>query len=589
MLQLSALERSGAISRSTPKILPGLALVVAALTSFGCLPKLHKLTPSGNDPARIMTAVTDASGIRFEDIAPAAGIQYKYPVQPRPMRNLEAFGCGCAALDFDDDGWMDILLVTAPHPILYHNRGDGTFEDVTDKSGLDKVIGDWKGCAIGDYNGDGRLDILLTGFRCLSLLRNRDGHHFADLTRQAGLDPANHNHWGSSAGFMDLDGSGRMALVILNYVIFGPKEPQYCEFVPGIRSGCPPSSYKPEYPELWENIGNGRFSDITSECGFTSRSGGWNVHGKALVVAFTDYDNDGLLDFYIGNDGTPAELMHNNGHLKFTNEGLRLGVAMGVNNQAQASMGADWADYNRDGRLDLVNSAFADEPYSLYKNNGFYFDNVSTQVGIAEPTRKPLGFGAKFLDLDNDGYSDLVFADGHVYDNVNRVDPASTFRQPTLLFHNRDGRAFVNIGPSVGKDFTRPIVGRGLATADFDHDGRVDILIVDYEGAPLLLHNVSRPTGHWVEFSLRGSLPNRFAYGARVTVHSGKASWVGEVSPASSYLSSSSPTIHFGLGKIGSLDSLDVRWSDHRVEKFAVNEVDRIIRIEEGTGKPVKP
>ncbi len=504
------------------------------------------------------------------------------------MRNLEAFGCGCAALDYDDDGWMDILLVTAPHPILYHNRGDGTFEDVTDQAGLGKSLGDWKGCAIGDYDGDGRLDILLIGYRCLSLLRNLDGRRFVDVTKQSGLDPGNHNHWGSSAGFMDLDGSGRMAMVILNYVIFGPKEPQYCEFVPGVRSGCPPLSYKPEFAEMWRNEGKGRFSDITSSCGFTNLAGGKITHGKGLVIAFTDYDNDGLLDFYIGNDGTPAELMHNTGHFKFTNEGLTLGVAMGVNNQAQASMGADWADYNRDGRLDLVNSAFSNEPYSLYKNNGSYFENVSTQVGIAEPTRKPLGFGAKFLDMDNDGYPDIVFANGHVYDSVNRVDPASTFRQSTLLFRNREGKAFDNISAAAGKDIARPIVGRGLAPADFDNDGRMDILIVDYEGAPLLLHNTSKTTGHWVELKLRGLAPNRFAYGAKATLHSGKSIWVGEVSPASSYLSSSSPLLHFGLGDIAHLDHVDVRWSDRKTERFTLNDADRILPIKEGSGSRIK-
>jgi hypothetical protein len=397
------------------------------------------------------------------------------------MTNVEAFGCGCAALDYDGDGWIDILLVAAPHPILYRNRGNGTFDDRTAEAGLDRVTGDWKGCAVGDYDGDGRLDILLTGLRCLCLLRNVGGRSFVDVTRQAGLDPANHAHWASGAGFMDLDGSGRMDLVILNYVVNGPKEPKYCEFVPGVRSGCPPSSYKPEFPELWQNLGNGRFRNITAECGLDPRESGWSIQGKALVVAFADYDDDGLVDFYIGNDGTPAELMHNLGHHRFGNEGVRQGVAMGVNNQAQASMGADWADFDRDGRLDLANSAFADEPYSVYRNGGSYFENVSTQVGIAEPTRKPLGFGLKFVDVDNDGYPDLVFANGHVYDNAEKVDAGSTFRQPTLLFHNREGLRFESIGPAAGEAFSRPILGRGLATADFDNDGRMDILIIDYE------------------------------------------------------------------------------------------------------------
>jgi hypothetical protein len=587
--QRFGLNLPGLTFQSASRILSRTLSLAMALMSAGCRHGSHTSHSEPQVAPKGSTQHAKVSAIRFEEIGASAGLTYRYPVQPRPTRNIESFGCGCAALDYDDDGWMDILLVTTPHPILYHNRGDGTFEDVTVRAGLDKRKGDWKGCAVGDYDGDGRLDILLTGFRCLALLRNVDGHRFADVTVQAGLDPANHHHWGSSAGFMDLDGSGRLALVLLNYVVFGPKEPQYCELRSGIRSGCPPARYRPEYPELWKNLGNGKFREVTAESGLKDRDGKWNVHGKALVVAFADYDNDGLMDFYIGNDGTMAELMHNEGNLHFKNVAVELGVALGVNGQAQASMGADWADYDRDGRLDLVNTAFADESYSLYKNNGFYFDNVSTRVGIAGPTRKQLGFGVKFLDIDNDGFPDLIFANGHVYDTVARIDPASSFRQPTLLFHNREGKYFDNIGASAGEAFARPILGRGLATADFDNDGRVDVLVVDYEGAPLLLHNVSAPVGHWIAFRLRGLPPNRFAYGAKVTVHSGQAVWVGEVSPASSYLSSSSPDLHFGLGAIQRLDSVEVRWSDHKVERFSCDGVDRKIQIEEGKGRLVPP
>lgn len=536
-----------------------------------------------------MSEDTASQGIHFEEIAVASGITYRYPPVARPTRNIEAFGCGCAALDFDGDGWMDILLVAVPHPILYHNRGNGTFEDVTAASGMDRPRGNWTGCAVGDYDGDGRLDVLLTGYRCLALLRNVDGHSFEDVTIKSGLDPHNHNHWGSSAGFMDLDGSGRMSLVLLNYVVFGPAEPQYCELTPGIRTGCPPSHYKPEYPEMWQNIGNGTFRDVTVISGIRERSGVYNVHGKALVLAFADYANDGKMSFYIGNDGTPADLMHNEGELHFRNVADALGVALGVDAQAQASMGVDWADYDRDGKLDLVNTAFSREAFSLYRNTGFYFDNVSTRVGIAAITRSRLGFGAKFIDVDNDGYPDLVFANGHVYDQVAHVEANQTFHQPTLLLHNRHGVQFDSIGGSAGEAFNRPILGRGLATADFDNDGRADILIVDYEGTPLLLHNVSNPVGHWVELRMHGRSPNYFAYGAQVTLHAGAAVWIDEVSPASSYLSSSSPVLHFGLGTLTALTSIQVRWSDHRIETFSCESVNRIIDITEGSGKGSAP
>ncbi len=562
-----------------------MAAVAAVLGFAGCRhPSRPTSSPSSNS-TDISNTPAAARGIHFTDIAQAAGITYRYPQIKRPSRNADAFGRGCAAFDFDGDGWMDILLVASPHPILYHNRGNGTFEDVSARCGLGGLHGDWTGCAIGDYDGDGRLDILLTGYRCLALLRNVDGHRFEDVTARAGLDPHNHNHWGSSAGFMDLDGSGRMALVLLNYVVFGPNEPQFCELSPGITTGCPPSRYKPEYPELWENIGNGRFRDITSSSGLRDRAGAYTVHGKSLVVAFADYDNDGKMDFYIGNDGTPAELMHNEGGLHFRNMSDVLGVALGVDAQAQASMGADWADYDRDGKLDLVNTAFSKEAYSLYRNNGYYFDNVSTRVGLADVTRKQLGFGAKFIDANNDGYPCIVFADGHVYDQVGHVEPNQTFHQPTLLFYNDKGTSFKSIGATAGEAFSRPILGRGLATADFDNDGKMDILVVDFEGSPLLLHNDSNPVGHWVELRLHGAPPNYFAYGAQVTLRAGTAKWISDVSPASSYLSSSSPVVHFGLGTTASLDSIQVRWSDHRLETFQCDAVDHIIDIKEGGGK----
>jgi hypothetical protein len=573
---------------------PSVAWIFILLLTLGSGCGSRKPSGSGGSPgikggegAHSNRTPDTSSGIQFEDVAAKSGVEYRWPLQPRPQRNVEAFGAGCAFLDFDDDGWMDILLVANPHPLLFHNKGNGTFENVTSASGLDKLNGNWTGVAVGDYNGDARLDFILTGIHCLALLKNVDLHRFANATVEAGLDPSNHKHWGSGAAFMDLDGSGRLALIILNYVIFGPTEPQYCEFVPGVKTGCPPSKYKPEYCEVWQNLGNGRFKDVTVSSGFK------NTHGKGLVVAFCDVDEDGKIDFYIGNDGTPADLMRNMGGLRFQNIGEQSGTATDETRHSLAAMGADWADFDRDGKLDLAVSAFSNEMYAVMHNLGnSLFEHVEDRVGIAGPTLTPLGFGTKWIDVDNDGWPDLMFANGHVYDKVNELDPAMTFRQPLMLFHNEPdkyeekGRSFMDLVPSLKGDLAKPLLGRGMATGDIDNDGRVDVLVVDYEGPAVLLHNASQTGNHWITFDLRSSGANRFAYGAKVTARAGNAVWVAHVSPASSYLSSSDPRIHFGLGPVTSLDTVKVQWPDGKTDLYNNIAADHFVRITKGSTAP---
>lgn len=539
--------------------------------------------PPTEHPAPPSPASADLNGIRFEDTASAAGLHFVWPPQPRPMRNLEAFGSGCAFLDYDNDGWQDILLVAPSYPRLYHNLKNGRFEDVTATHDLARVKGFWTGCAVGDYDGDGRLDILLTGYGCLALLRNDPAKGFVNATVSAGLDPKNRGHWGSSAGFMDLAGKGRMDLVLLNYVIFGPKDQQYCTPLPGVKTGCPPSTYRPEFGELWENTGNGRFRDVTTTSGMK------RTHGKALVVAFGDPDDHGRMDFYVGNDGTPAELMRNEGGMRFNNIGVEGGVAYGSLDHAIAAMGADWGDYDRDGLPDLIVTAFSDESFALFRNVGkATFEQANDATGLSVPTFKPLGFGTKWLDIDNDGWPDVVFATGHVYDAIHQTDPQSTFRQPLMLFHNEqgkdNGRMFRDLVPQMSLEIRRPMLGRGLATGDYDNDGKMDLLVVDFEGAPLLLHNVSTPPNHWMSLDLRNTGTNHFAYGAQVRARSGQQTWIGQVSPASSYLSSSDPRIHWGLGSLQSLEEVAIRWPDGRREVLHNVPADRLLTITEGKG-----
>ncbi len=519
----------------------------------------------------------DPHGVVFEEVAQKLNLAYIWPKQPRPMRTNEAFGCGCAAFDFDDDGWQDILLVADPNPVLYRNVEGGQFVDVTEKMGL-KQSGtrDWIGCAIGDYDGDGWLDMLLTGLHRLALFRNLGGQRFEETTVQAGLDPRNHDHWGSGAGFMDLDGDGWLDLVILNYVVFGPKSKQYCELRPGVKSGCPPKEYPPEKGEIWHNTGHGGFELVPHEQGMEL------TNGPGLVLAFADLDNDGRMDFYIGNDGQNGELLHNLGGMKFENRGIASGVAFGRDLSAMAAMGADWGDYDRDGKLDLTVSNFDRYSFAVFRNQGdMFFTDVAGPTGVERITMSRLGFGSHWMDFDNDGWLDLAFVNGHVYDNASEVDPNSTYRQPTLLLRNEHGKRFVDLVPVLTPDVGRPLVGRGSATLDFDNDGRMDLLAVDYEGPVMLLRNRSQTDHHWLKLNLRGNAPNRFAYGARAVGKVGNQSWITEISPASSYLSSKDLRIHWGLGHSEKLDSLTIRWPSGREQVWHDVATDQILTLEE--------
>jgi hypothetical protein len=513
---------------------------------------------------------------QFRDVALESGIEFRWgPKNISPVTALDAFGHGCAFLDANRDGWLDVLVVGEPTCGLFLNEGGTHFENATERSRLNLIRGSWKGCAVGDYDSDGRLDILLTGYNSIALLHAEADGTYRDVTRTAGLRPTG---WSSSAGFMDLDSDGYLDLFIGNYVVYDQSTPHYCD-VNGIRSGCPPQTYSPQYPRLYHNERNGTFRDVTESSGLAG-----HMRGKSLVVAFADYNEDGRMDFFVGNDGMRDDLFRNIGGMKFTNDALASGVAMGVYQQAQATMGADWADFDGDGKLDLVASKFSGEPASLFTNCGAFFTNTTRETGLADATLMRLSFGVKFADVDNDGWPDILFANGSVYDTANRIDPRTTYRQPAQLFMNRAGRHAEDISSAAGEVFTRPILGRGVATGDFDNDGKVDFLVVDDEGRALLLHNESANNNHWLEVVLDGSPPNWAAYGAQVTLKAGKRTWVQQVSPASSYLSSSSPWLHFGLGDRTSLDSVDVHWPNGAHERYKLDVIDRRVTFVQGKG-----
>jgi hypothetical protein len=559
------------------------ALGTAAVAFQGCY---RDDAGAGDPPVSQATGVEHSSvadadvvrRIRFSDIAHRSGIDLVLPQQPRPMRIVEAFGSGAGLFDYDQDGWQDVLVVARPHVVLYRNRGNATFENVTEQAGLRLIEGHWYGCAVADYDGDGFLDLLLTGFERLALLRNLGGAEFRDVTVEVGLDETNFGEWASSAGFMDLDGDSQLDLVLLDYGVFDTTLQQYCEYAANSISSCRPQTYEPRHGHVWRQTAAGRFEQLPD------RDAMPHANGYALVLAFTDLDHDGRMDFYVGNDGLPSEMLHNRDALRFDNIGNAAGVSLNKG-EPMAAMGADFADYDRDGREDLIVTDFSERSYAVYRYlGGLAYESVADRLGIALPTYVPLGFGCNWLDLDNDGWQDIAFVNGHVYENADQQQPGSTFRQPMHLFHNRQGRAFVDLVPALQGDVARPIVGRGSATGDLDNDGRTDLLVVDYEGPPLLLHNESQTGDHWIRLDLRSPSGNRFAYGARVEARAGEALWTVHVSPASSYLSTADPRIHFGLGDAARLDTLTIHWPSGQVEELHDVAADAGLVLLEGQG-----
>ncbi len=553
--------------------------MLGALIVAGCREDKVVVSNTATAPSDNLKASAPAQVIAFEERAERSGIKFRWAPQKRPLNIVSTLGYGCAFFDYDNDGWQDILLVGAQTPALFRNTRDGQFENVTVRLGLGAFKGAWNGCAIGDYDGDGFADVLLTGFHSLALLKNQAAKGWTNVTVKVGLHPQNRFHTGSSAGFMDLDRNGTLDLVIGNYVKFGPQEKQNCESVPGTLDACGPIEYKPEFAELWRNDGQGRFFDVSRKSGFSA------THGKALAVAFADFNNDNLTDIYVGNDGVPADLMLNQGNLRFRNVGKSSGTAYGmVGGRPVAAMGADWSDFDRDGRLDLVVSAFSDEPASLFRNLGSgAFENASEATQLAGVSMNSLEFGAKWLDFDNDSWPDLAMACGHVFDQAEQLNPLSPWRQPILLAHNQkdalsNTRQFVNIAPRLEKSLLKPIVGRGLATGDYDNDGRMDLLVVDAEGSPLLLHNLSVKKHHWITFDVKDQNGNP-ALGAQVVARAGNKVWVGQVSPSSSYLSSSDPRVHFGLGDTEILDSVVIEWPSGRKRTLNQARSDQIITV----------
>jgi len=482
------------------------------------------------------------------------GLYLRWGRQNKPPRNiLDTAAGGGGFIDYDQDGLLDILLL-GKRVALFHNEGTGRFREVSDNSGI-TVAGDLMGCAVGDFDSDGYPDLFITGYGIAKLYRNEKGRGtFKDVTTHAGVGPSSRYEWASSAGFADLDGDGLLDLVVCHYVQFTPKTRQLCAY-PGAEGGtaCPPFYYEPQKIKVYRNRGGGKFQEVTRRFP--------KGNGNNLGLGFADFDNDGRMDFYVANDALPGDLYHNLGHWQFANIGEESGTAYNQHGGTQAGMGVDWGDYDRDGQLDLLVTTFQNEPRSLYRNvGGGLFTYASYEAGIGDATLSRLGFGVTFLDYDNDGFLDLLFANGHVQDAIHTIHPPATYAQTMQLFRNMGNGTFTEVSKEGGPAFTKPIVGRALATGDYDNDGRMDALVMDLEGSPLLLHNEYTAENHWLGIRLLTQNGKRDAIGARVTLETTTGQYVAEAQTCRSYLSACDPRVHFGLGRTTVVKRLRIRW-----------------------------
>jgi enediyne biosynthesis protein E4 len=511
----------------------------------------------------------------FEEIPTSkSGIHFVHDNAMSDQRYLpESLGPGCAFLDYDNDGWMDIYLVnsgpcdfwTPSKPVrnaLYRNNRDGTFTDVTEKAGV--AGGNFgMGVAVGDYNNDGHSDIFLTAYGSTILYRNNGDGTFTDVTKKSGLHVEG---WTTGAVWFDYDNDGRLDLFIASYVDYGAREHYSCgNNKLGRNFYCVPRLFNPTASLLFHNNGDGTFTEV----GAQNEIG--KIPGKALGVVATDVNNDGLMDLFVANDTAQNFLFLNRGGGKWEEAALAAGVGFSVDGRPRSGMGVDAADFDGDGWPDLFVSNIDQESFSLYRNqHDETFTDIAFDQGIAQSTRLLSGWGLKFFDYDNDGNVDLILANGHPDDMVESYSPGVSYREPLLLFHQESGR-LRNLTAMAGPAFARTYTARGLAVGDFDNDGRLDVLIANNGAAPVLLRNQTGQANNWLGLKLVGTHSNRDVIGARITWSAGGVRRSRFKTGGGSYLSSHDPREILGLGHAPKADWVEVRWPgpNGKTERYA--------------------
>jgi enediyne biosynthesis protein E4 len=542
----------------------------------------------------------DSGPIVLQDVTEKAGLSgWKHVMGPTKKKFiLETVGSGVALLDYDNDGWLDIYLVNgstydaldgkaeSPHAALFHNNHDGTFTDVAAKAGVTNDRWGF-GVAIGDYDNDGWPDIYVANFGKNRLYHNNHDGTFTDVAEKAGVALGN---WSTGPTFGDYDGDGRLDLFVPGYVHYDIAHPPVpgspvvafstCQFR-GINVMCGPRGLKGERDHLFHNNGDGTFTDVSEKAGVSDPGAYYG-----LTAIFADVNNDGKPDLIVANDSTPNYLYINKGNGTFEDASYASGYALNENGRETASMGVAVGDYRNDGLLDLYNTVFSDDYNPLYRNEGGgNFTDISYRIGIAEVTIPFLGWGTGFLDYDNDGWKDLLAANGHVYPEVDASDWGTTFAQRPLLFHNLKGTKFEVVPPVKGTGLARLLTARGAAFGDLFNDGKIDVVISQLDGPPALLRNVSDDKNHWVALKLIGGKKSpRDAIGATVYLSAGGIRQRGDVLSGGSFSSSNDPRVHFGLGTNARIEKCEIRWPDGSIEEIKFPGVDQIFTIEQERG-----
>jgi hypothetical protein len=523
----------------------------------------------------------------FVDVTAAAGITFRHNSGAFGKKYMpETLGSGAAFLDFDHDGWQDILFVNSKnwpgrpggpsHPALYRNNRNGTFTDVTKQAGLAVEVYGF-GVAAADYDNDGLTDIYITALGPNRLFRNLGNGRFADVTTRAKVgDPG----FSTSAMWFDYDRDGRLDLFVANYVEWTIENDRFCSLDGKAKSYCTPEAYKGQSSSLFRNKGDGTFEDVTRASGLHDPS------AKALGVALIDYDADGLPDIFVANDTQPNRLYRNRGNGTFADVGMAAGVAFSEAGAARAGMGVDAADYDRSGRQSLVIGNFSNEMMALYSNegNGLFVDDAPAST-IGKVSLLTLTFACFFFDFDLDGLLDILAVNGHVADDISRIQPRVTYAQSPNLFRNRGSKKFDAVTASVGPDLPKPIVGRGAAYGDFDNDGDLDLLVTTNNGPAKLLRNEGGNRNNSLRIRTVGTTSNRDGIGAkvRVTLDNGTRLW-STVKTGSSYCSQSEMPLTFGLGTAAKVTAIEITWPNGKVETVPGVPANQTVTVQEGKG-----
>ena len=525
------------------------------------------------------------SGVKFTDVTAAAGLKFIHHTGAAGKKYLpETMGSGAAFADLDGDGWPEILLLNTKDwtpkgkkyfSALYKNNRNGTFTDVTAGSGLDVEMYAM-GVAVADYDNDGRPDVYITALEGDRLFHNEGNNKFRDVTAASGIHNAN---FGTSAAWVDYDRDGKADLFVANYIQWTPKTDLWCSMDGATKSYCTPESSKGAPSKLFHNLGDGRFEDVSQKAGIADTT------SKSLGVSVLDYNNDGWPDLFVSNDTQPNKLFRNNKNGTFTEEGVSAGVAYGEDGAARGAMGVDSADYDHSGRPHLLVGNFSNQMLGLYHNEGtglFVDEAPSSTVGRA--SLLSLTFGAFFFDYDLDGYADIFAANGHTEEQIERIQPKVKYRQQPLLFRNLGGSKFENVSNAVGADFVKPLLARGAAHADFDHDGDPDILITTNGGPASLYRNDGGNRQHWLSIRLNGVKSNRSGLGTVVRVESAVGKQSDMMRSGGSYCSQSDLVLLFGLGRDEKAAVIQVDWPSGTKQRFTQVAANQFLTIDEMKG-----